>query len=394
MKIAFVTTLGLDGSTIIGRVLPLAEQLAKNHDVSVLVHKSNDKIPDSPATAGSRRGGEKFQILITGKDPFKRSPSGKRRATGLALIFRLKLNAFQTALKLVQLKPDTIIIVKPLPENVLAVALATLIIKPNQIILDVDDFELTANVLSSLTQRAAIHASERLGARLANHIITATPFLSDHFEQLTQGRKKITMIPTGVETPSSSLPDKGGLGWVLAYAGSLSLSSGHKVDMLPAILKEVHSQFPDVLLHIFGTGDDEDALKEKFAALNLTDAVHWHGRFNTLNLPSQLTNETILLDPIDSGISNRAKSSFRVTLAVLLGMPVVTSDIGLRPYLIPPTLHTRFFAKPSTTADYVNKIVDLIQNPITDEAKRTMRIHGQKFTWETLGLKYEKIIVT
>ena len=40
MKIAFVTTQTLAGSTNIGRILPLAEQLSADHDVHVLVHQN------------------------------------------------------------------------------------------------------------------------------------------------------------------------------------------------------------------------------------------------------------------------------------------------------------------------------------------------------------------
>lgn len=181
MTIAFVTTQTLQGSTVIGRVLPLAKELAKNHEVTILGHG------DGPENWHN-----------SGQDPFRRTPAGKKRLSGLALVWRLKLNAFIAALKLIQLKPDVIIIVKSLPENVFAVRLATLFYNPKKTILDVDDFELTANALSSIWQRAAVHWAERAGARLADQIVTASPFLSDHFEQLTRGKKPITMIPTGL----------------------------------------------------------------------------------------------------------------------------------------------------------------------------------------------------
>ena len=202
MKITFVTTMSVQGSTVIGRVMPLAKELAKKHQAHILVHhfSSPGACPpywrEGEVSEPSEDGG--VVVEAVGRDPFSKTPAGKKRLSGFRLIARLKFNAFKAALKLISLKPDVIIIVKPLPENVFAVRLATLCFKPKKVILDVDDFELTANVLTSLLQRAAVHWAERAGARIADHIVTASPFLSDHFEQLTHGKKQITMIPTGV----------------------------------------------------------------------------------------------------------------------------------------------------------------------------------------------------
>ena len=167
MMITFVTTQTLAGSTVIGRVLPLARELAKDHEVHVLVH---GKVPEN--------SDDQVHFHATGQDPFTRTSAGKKRLQGIALVLRLTWNAIQSALTLSSLKPDVIIITKSLPENVLGTWLAKLIAAPKKVILDVDDFELTANVTTSLIQRAAIHWAERTGAKLADQIVTATPFLS------------------------------------------------------------------------------------------------------------------------------------------------------------------------------------------------------------------------
>lgn len=414
MKIAFVTTQGLAGSTVIGRILPLAEEFAKKHEVYVLGHSTPSSLPLA-------KGEKKWGWVPVGKDPFLKTPRGKKRLSGISLIIRLKWNAIFSALKLIQLRPEIIIIAKSLPENVLAVWLYIRAIRvfnsrhSCRVILDVDDFELTANVTSSLIQRAAIHWAERTGAQLADHIITATPFLSDHFEQLTQGKKKITMIPTGLSEPDST--DSGDLAGgaglnnvknsqenrsqnlvkstasVLVYAGSLTLSSGHRIDLLPNILSEIRKTLPQTQLHIHGEGDDVAKLKTMFAQKNLTDAITWHGRFTHTGLVKQLSADTILLDTIDDNITNRAKSSFRVALAGILGFPVVSSDIGIRPYLIPDEFHARFFAEPGDAADYAAKTMELIRQPLTHNESNSLQTHAQQFTWQTLAQKYEKIIV-
>lgn len=385
MKIALVTTQSLSGSTIIGRVLPLTEELSKTHEVHVLVHGS------------SNTSSKTYRLHSAGLDPFRRSPSGKQRQRGFALGLTMLTNAITATMKLAFLKPDVIIIVKSLPENVLAAWLASFIAYPKKIILDVDDFELTANVTTSWAQRAAIHWAERAGAKLAHHIVAATPFLSDHFEQLTRSKKPITMIPTGLRqdygwqagsTTYSLQPTH----YNLVYAGSISLSSGHRIDLLPDILAGVRREHLEIKLHMYGDGDDMEKLEKMFAEKGLENAVAWHGRFTVEELPWQISASAILLDPVDGSITNRAKSSFRVALATALGLPVVTSDIGIRPYLFPDALHERLFAKPGDASDYANKIINFIKQPLTPAERASLRTHAAQFTWLQLTQKYEKII--
>jgi glycosyltransferase involved in cell wall biosynthesis len=259
-----------------------------------------------------------------------------------------------------------------------------------RIILDVDDFELTANVLTSINQRAVIHAAERLGARIAYSIVTATPFLKDHFEQLTANRKSVTMIPTGVSAPAFTLPPAQGT--TLLYLGSISQSSGHRVDMLPDILKEIRQQIPEATLLVAGSGDDDDALKQTFAARDLLHAVNWHGRFTLNDLPKLLATAALLIDPVDSSITNRAKSSFRTCIAAATGRAIVTSDIGIRPYLVPVRFHTRFFAFPGDVHAYADKSIALLRNPLTPAEILQIQEHARTYHWTALAAQYQTIL--
>ncbi|MEK7556528.1 MAG: glycosyltransferase [Patescibacteria group bacterium] len=399
MKIAFITTQGLAGSTLAGRVLPLAKELSQKHEVHILAHGKSSQ--------GSHAG---VQVHFIGTDPFQKTASGKKRQRGVPLVLTILTNAIVGSMKLTSLKPDAVVIVKSLPENVLATQLALLVNKLKRVILDVDDFELTANVTSSWTQRAAIHWAERASAKIADHVVTATPFLSDHFEQLSQGKKPITMIPTGLSVPAGdatgaprrtdrSASENRPVGVqerqdppILLYAGSISLSSGHRIDLLPDILAEVRKKHPEIRLYIYGDGDDVEKVKQMFAEKSLEKAVVWHGRFALQMLLSNLPSNAILLDPVDGSITNRAKSSFRVALATALGLPIVTSDIGIRPYLIPDSLHERCFAKPGDGGDYVGKIDQFLEKPLSSSEQILVKEHAKQFSWETLAQEYEKIV--
>lgn len=383
MKIAFVTTQTLEGSTVLGRVMPLAQELARRHEVHVLVHGGIEGVL------------EEVKVHFIGHDPFTRSDFGKRRLAGWQLILRMLKNSWQAVVILRQIKPDAVVIVKSLPENVVAVRLWQILGGRGKIILDVDDFELMANRLTSLWQRAAVHWASRRGAAMATQIVAATPFLVDHFEQLTGGKKKVVMIPTGTDP---SAPAKAGApplrkGRQLLYLGSVSITSGHRVDMLPGILAVVRKDFSDATLTIAGSGDDIALLKEQFAQRGLEAAVTWHGRFTEGELPVLLGGQPILIDPVDGSIANRAKSSFRVLISAAFGLPVITSDIGIRPYLLPQHLHSRFFAIPGDIQNYAEKIISLLKTPLADEQRSQMQQQAKQFFWPKLAQDYEKLLL-
>jgi len=381
MVIAFATALSSRSSTIIGRVAPLAREFSREHDVHLLLLSDSSSKRPNVGTAH-----------FIGQEPFTRTASGKQRLRGLPLIANMLSSARQTFRTLRQLKPDVVILVKPLPSNTLGVRFWSLN-KPSQstIILDTDDFELTANQLSSLTQRAAIQWSERAAARMSSAIVAATPFLADHFEQLTQHRQPVKCIPTGLtlnlpEITGSTTPP------TISYFGSVSISSGHRVDLLPEMLAYLQRTHPDARLLIAGDGDDVAELKNKFQQQNLQDAVTWHGRFVLDELAELLNQTTILIDPVDASIAQRAKSSFRVALATLAGLPVVTSNVGIRPHLVPQVLHRRFFAGPANPTAYARQINNLLELPLTASEQQLLKNHAQHYTWVKLADQYSRII--
>jgi glycosyltransferase involved in cell wall biosynthesis len=381
MKIAFITTQSIDGSTVSGRIAPLAEQLSERHEVHVIVHGQAPK------------HSSRVTWHMAGEDPFVRTASGKVRLTGLPLIGRMLRNAWLGAQALKGISPDAVVVVKTLPENVLAVWLARQFGgRVRKIVLDVDDFELSANKLTSLIQRAAVHAAERMGAVLASHIVVASPFLQDHMQQLTQNAKPVTLIPTGPIGAPQLLPQAASAS-VLTFIGSLSVASGHRVDLLPDILRQVQAVVPEAKLRLIGTGDDVAALKKQFASLGLEESVLWQeGRFGDSDIAQLLADTAILLDPVDNGITNRAKSSYRVMLSLCYGLPVVTSNVGIRSVLLPGEFHARSFAKPADAGEYAQKIIELLKHPLSDSERQVLFTQARQFSWPVLAKQYEQVI--
>lgn len=380
MNIVFVTTQSHLQSTLIGRVFPLAEEFQNmGHEVTVLGHKESDTASPLP------------NFVVTGPNPFSRTKTGKKRRSGIALIAIMKINALRAAWKLMSIRPDVIIIVKPLPENTLAVALAKIFLWNAKVILDSDDFELFANKVSSFFERAAIHASERIASSLASHITVATPFLLDHMKQLTGGRKAVTLIPTGLNLSKKYISQAAAN--TILYIGSVSVSSGHRVDLLPEIFSIVKKEIPNATLAIAGSGDDEHTLREAFNAKGLSKHVHWLGRFDVKNAEHIALGAAVLIDPIDASIENRAKSSFRTALALACGMPIVTSNIGIRTMLIPDNFHERFFAAPEDAASYAQKIIAVLKHTLSEAERTALQERAGSFTWKKLAEEYYQCII-
>ena len=85
MKIVFVTTQSPLQSTLIGRVMPLAQEFQKmGNAVTVLVHEENvatpSRLPAGQAGSPLYKGGESQpKIKNIGPKPFERKAGGKKR---------------------------------------------------------------------------------------------------------------------------------------------------------------------------------------------------------------------------------------------------------------------------------------------------------------------------
>lgn len=385
MKIVFATTQAPSGSTMIGRVLPLARYFRQQGCTVTVLALRPAGHPTQPIPS---------PFIPVGTEPFRRTPHGKERLRGTPLVANMLATTLRTARQLAKQRPDIVIVAKTLPHNVLGAYLYKKFLRGSAlVIVDVDDFELVANTICSLKERAAIHAAERAAVQIASRIVAATPFLADHFEQLARRRNiPVTMIPTGIEALPLLLPTPYPLPPTILYIGSLSISSGHRVDMLPDILTLVRRQVPDARLVIAGSGDNELTLRHEFSRRDLEAAVTWKSGFTPPELPALLASSHVLVDPIDSSLVARAKSSSRTLLAAAAGYPIVTSNIGIRPYFLPDALHDRFFAAPADTAMYAEIIVSLIRTPLTESERASLRQRASVYTWSILGHHYLEII--
>lgn len=367
---------------MLGRVLPLAEALAQRHHG---VHVLGLKSPTALQTT--------IPFFTVGNEPFKRGANGKLRHSGIRLLFNMGGAAVRTAWRLQKISPDAVVIVKPLPQNTFGVWMYRVLHPRVKIVLDADDFELTANVLTSFTQRAVLHVCARLAVRISSHIVVATPFLSDHFTSLAGGKKPVELLVTGYSLPTMSAATEAVLVPTILYIGSVSVSSGHRVDLLPNILAFVKEKIPTVKLLIAGDGDDVTALKKAFAKQGLTDAVTWHGRFSAEQIPELVGSCSVLIDPVDASITERAKSSSRAAFALAYGKVLITSNVGVRGKLLPLDWQQTWLAEPGNAASYAHALVVALNSPLTAQEQSELRQQAAQYTWENLAQQYEVVLI-
>ncbi len=368
---------------MLGRVLPLAEALAaRDHNVHVLGLQSDNAMPSA------------ITFHTVGHEPFVREAHGKIRYSGMHLLFTMSNAAMRTTWQLYRIAPHVIVIVKPLPQNTFGVWLYRVFRPRVKVVLDADDFELTANVLTSFTQRAVLHVCARLAVRLSSYIVVATPFLSDHFTSLAGGKKPVELLITGYSLPRTLPVTQPVLVPTILYIGSVSQSSGHRVDLLPQVLAEVRKKIPTAKLLIAGDGDDMEPLKETFVKQGLAAAVTWHGRFSAEQIPGLVASCSVLIDPVDASITQRAKSSSRVALALAYGKVVITSNVGVRGKLLPFDWQQAWFAEPGNAMAYAAAIVTALNFPLTPTQQSALRQQATQYTWENLAHQYEVILNT
>lgn len=339
-KIVFVSSLGRESSTFLGRLLPLASELSKkgfNVSILLLHYKYRRSI--------QKKFIEKNSIVsyYIGQGAVLKDEKSKKYFPFLKLIFVLATSSFRIFKALLKEKDvDVIIVSKPHPHNFLPAILAAKIMR-KKLILDSDDLEYASNKDVTFFQEAVLRVVEKIGVRFCDGIFACSPFLCEHYEKLGVKKEKIIFLPTGidisikreVEKENSLIKKEFGLPeghHIILYFGSLSISSGHRLDLLLSAFKKVLEGLNNVFLVIAGSGEDYYYLKEKAKSLRIIQKVKFLGRFSLETAFSLIKVADIIVDPIDKTFSNQAKSSFRLTEAMYFKKPFISLNSGIRAY--------------------------------------------------------------
>jgi glycosyltransferase involved in cell wall biosynthesis len=220
-------------------------------------------------------------------------------------------------------------------------------------------------------------------ADLADHVVTTSPKVTDHFQKLFRlPAERISTIPTGVD-PDQFSPDgpaailapearKAGL-YLIGLVSVVRAAKGHQT-LVDAMRLLVDAGFPVHCVFV-GDGPYRPAVEARIRQLQLVDRFTWTGHQD--DVPAVLRALDVLVIPsLHEGIPQIGLQ------ALAVGTPVIGSDTGGIPTIIRPGETGRVFPAGDASA-----LADALREALTErEVTRALAERGRVFVSTHHGL--------
>jgi glycosyltransferase involved in cell wall biosynthesis len=242
----------------------------------------------------------------------------------------------------------------------------------------------------------ALKLVERYSCHYADHVIT----VSDYWRVRIKNRselpdQKITAIVNYPDTEIFNIgnhkarPQSTG-GFTILYPGTLNKHCGlHIVLEAIALLK---STIPDIRLHIYGKGNEENALRLMVTKLGLKNCVVFHDTVSIDEVPKLMVNADIGIALL-TGDNTYSKQALNVKLFEFLamGLPAIATKVAsIERYLGDGVV---MLSKPNDPEDVARCINELYSNvDKREELRKAGLIFSEKRNWHSESVRYEKII--
>jgi len=377
MRVIFLATLPPQSSTILGRTLPLANELQRHgHQVQIITLGEQQK--------------EKYNVPIICAGPsFRNSSKKPSKFSLIGRYFRGK-NGLISALH--TQNPDIVVLVKPHPQNYAAVKNLDI-----PVVLDTDDDEVYASRLSFLEQKF-MQKTENDSANKSKLILCCSQFLEEKYSTLFPN-KQVEFIPNGISKIKTekniNLREKFSIttdDQIMLYIGALAISSGHRIDLVLSAWKEIIKENPTLHLVIAGDGIDEQKIRKQAAGLPESDRIHFLGRFDNEMSQNLALQANMLIDPIDNSQVSRAKSSSRALLGLITGVPVVSGNIGIRKNILPYKVQNWALYDTQDINSMTNSIKYSLTKVASEQFKKEAEDAWKQWTWEQIGAKFNSLL--
>jgi len=145
---------------------------------------------------------------------------------------------------------------------------------------------------------------------------------------------------------------------VILYCGSLSLKSGHAIDLLLQAFALIRKKISNAVLLIVGGGEDIDFLKNQIDQA-VCETVIFTGKVSPSEVPYYFQLADVSVDPVKDTLANKGRCPLKIFESMQMGVPVVTSDIGDRKMLIEGG-KAGVLCKPGDFEDLADTITELL----------------------------------
>jgi glycosyltransferase involved in cell wall biosynthesis len=236
---------------------------------------------------------------------------------------------------------------------------------------------------------------ERISLRFADHIMTTTHALKEHYEAIV-GNKPVSVVMNlpddrmfrPQENLEQTLADSSN-GFVLLYAGTVS--GIYNLDMAVRAVGSLKSAIPSIRLWVLGDGDDLPRLRMISEELGVTDRVDFVGDVPFNRVPEYIARSSVglsllKLDPLTDMCFNNKAGEY-----VAMGLPCISTRTTTAAGHFPEDVVR--FVEPGSQESLETAIVELYNHP---EARLEMSRRGLAFTrtanWSTEKRKYVELI--
>ncbi|MCT4352704.1 glycosyltransferase [Streptomyces sp. Je 1-79] len=157
------------------------------------------------------------------------------------------------------------------------------------------------------------------------------------------------------------------------------------VDLLLDAWSEVAPRHPDWVLRVYGSGEEEDALKAQCARLGLDGSVAWMGR--TDDVPGALRDGSLF------ALSSRGEGFPLVLMeAMATAVPCVAFDVAPGVREIIEDGENGLVVPPGNTAEFARRLDELISDrELRDRMGERARIDIQRYSTEEIVARWENL---
>jgi len=264
-----------------------------------------------------------------------------------------------------------------------------------KVILDIHDIvpEFYASKFKTSSNSAVFRllvAVERMSAAFSDHVIAANHIWEERLIQRSVRKDKCTAM---INFPDTDIfrprRDRNDGKFIILYPGTLNYHQG--VDIAIRAFSLIKDKATQAEFHIYGAGDQRDALKSLIAELGLQERIFLREFVSRKEIVAIMGNADLGVVPKRKNSFGNEAFSTKILEFMCLGVPVVIPDTAIDRYYFNDSVAQFFNA--DDVASLADALVSLIRNP---EHRKDLVCNANEFvkqyTWEANQTTYLNIV--